>query len=181
MTSSTESVVRSVSNSIDSVHESPEVVRHLPHQGKGGMLDKFEVVLSHPDERDNRPPPGFHTFYMNQAMAWGGEVIKRLTRAYRAANDTRQHFDETLRANGYSEEDHPAPFLSVRKALAELPDEDEEADEEEEEEDDADATPPSSPKPLFSELNLIHLPFFRHGNDLLEDFDYNDPRCNPLL
>ncbi|KZV21454.1 hypothetical protein F511_17885 [Dorcoceras hygrometricum] len=32
-----------------------------------------------------------------------------------------------------------------------------------------------------SELNLLHLPFFRHGKDPLEDFDYNDPRCNPLL
>ncbi|KZV56710.1 protein LONGIFOLIA 1 [Dorcoceras hygrometricum] len=32
-----------------------------------------------------------------------------------------------------------------------------------------------------SELNLLHLPFFRNGKDPLEDFDYNDPRCNPLL
>ncbi|KZV51880.1 RNA-binding protein [Dorcoceras hygrometricum] len=32
-----------------------------------------------------------------------------------------------------------------------------------------------------SELNLLRLPFFRNGNDPLEDFDYNDPRCNPLL
>ncbi|KZV14620.1 hypothetical protein F511_42171 [Dorcoceras hygrometricum] len=31
-----------------------------------------------------------------------------------------------------------------------------------------------------SELNLLHLPFFRHGKDPLEDFDYNDPRCDPL-
>ncbi|KZV21475.1 hypothetical protein F511_08240 [Dorcoceras hygrometricum] len=31
------------------------------------------------------------------------------------------------------------------------------------------------------ELNLLRLPFFRNGNDPLEDFDYNDPRCNPLL
>ncbi|KZV53545.1 tyrosine-protein kinase Lck-like [Dorcoceras hygrometricum] len=31
------------------------------------------------------------------------------------------------------------------------------------------------------EPNLLHLPFFRHGKDPLEDFDYNDPRCNPLL
>ncbi|KZV31056.1 chloride channel protein CLC-a-like [Dorcoceras hygrometricum] len=23
-------------------------------------------------------------------------------------------------------------------------------------------------------------PFFRNGKDPLEDFDYNDPRCNPL-
>ncbi|KZV53497.1 hypothetical protein F511_44211 [Dorcoceras hygrometricum] len=32
-----------------------------------------------------------------------------------------------------------------------------------------------------SELNLLHLPFFHNGKDPLEDFDYNDPRCNPLL
>ncbi|KZV46148.1 hypothetical protein F511_21156 [Dorcoceras hygrometricum] len=57
-----------------------------------------------------------------------------------------------FRANDYSEEEHPAPFLDVKKALMDIPDEDEEeADEEEEEEDDADATPPpppsNSPKP----------------------------------
>ncbi|KZV26442.1 UDP-glucuronate:xylan alpha-glucuronosyltransferase 3 [Dorcoceras hygrometricum] len=33
----------------------------------------------------------------------------------------------------------------------------------------------------ISELNILHLPFFHHGKDPLEDFDYNDPRCNPLL
>ncbi|KZV58078.1 hypothetical protein F511_34574 [Dorcoceras hygrometricum] len=32
-----------------------------------------------------------------------------------------------------------------------------------------------------SELNILHLPFFRNGKDPLEEFDYNDPRCNPLL
>ncbi|KZV17625.1 hypothetical protein F511_16981 [Dorcoceras hygrometricum] len=32
-----------------------------------------------------------------------------------------------------------------------------------------------------SKLNLLRLPFFRHGKDPLEDFDYNDPCCNPLL
>ncbi|KZV58239.1 hypothetical protein F511_34861 [Dorcoceras hygrometricum] len=32
-----------------------------------------------------------------------------------------------------------------------------------------------------SELNLLHLPFFRNGKDTLEDFDYNDSRCNSLL
>ncbi|KZV30254.1 hypothetical protein F511_05534 [Dorcoceras hygrometricum] len=32
-----------------------------------------------------------------------------------------------------------------------------------------------------SELNLLRLPFFRNGKDPLEDFDYNDPRCNPIL
>ncbi|KZV27864.1 hypothetical protein F511_37860 [Dorcoceras hygrometricum] len=33
---------------------------------KGGTMGKFEVVISHPDERGHRPPPGLHTFYMNQ-------------------------------------------------------------------------------------------------------------------
>ncbi|KZV54206.1 hypothetical protein F511_13839 [Dorcoceras hygrometricum] len=33
---------------------------------KGGTMGKFEVVIPHPDERAHRPPPGFHTFYMNQ-------------------------------------------------------------------------------------------------------------------
>ncbi|KZV40207.1 hypothetical protein F511_20240 [Dorcoceras hygrometricum] len=33
---------------------------------KGGTIGKFEVVIPHPDERAHRPPPGFHTFYMNQ-------------------------------------------------------------------------------------------------------------------
>ncbi|KZV49064.1 hypothetical protein F511_11015 [Dorcoceras hygrometricum] len=50
-----------------------------------------------------------------------------------------------LRANDYSEEEHPAPFLSVARALEELSD-----DEEEEADDGAsgdEATPPSSPNP----------------------------------
>ncbi|KZV23059.1 peptidyl-prolyl cis-trans isomerase, FKBP-type [Dorcoceras hygrometricum] len=46
-----------------------------------------------------------------------------------------------FRADGYSEEEHPAPFLSMARALDELPDDDEEADEEDEEEDDEDALP----------------------------------------
>ncbi|KZV33603.1 hypothetical protein F511_34823 [Dorcoceras hygrometricum] len=33
---------------------------------KGGTMGKFEVVIPHPDERAYRPPPAFHTFYMNQ-------------------------------------------------------------------------------------------------------------------
>ncbi|KZV54013.1 hypothetical protein F511_40648 [Dorcoceras hygrometricum] len=33
---------------------------------KGGTMGKFEVVLPHPDERAHRPPPSFHTFYVNQ-------------------------------------------------------------------------------------------------------------------
>ncbi|KZV52780.1 hypothetical protein F511_37323 [Dorcoceras hygrometricum] len=41
------------------------------------------------------------------------------------------------------------------------------------------------PQPEFVsgslELNILHLPLFRHGKDPLEEFDYNDPRCNPLL
>ncbi|KZV39009.1 hypothetical protein F511_37897 [Dorcoceras hygrometricum] len=49
-----------------------------------------------------------------------------------------------FRANGYSEEEHPAPFLSVSRALEELLDEDEEEADEDDEEDGAGATPPSS-------------------------------------
>ncbi|KZV34483.1 hypothetical protein F511_27460 [Dorcoceras hygrometricum] len=33
---------------------------------KGGMLDKFEVVLLGPEERAHRPPPVFHSFYVKQ-------------------------------------------------------------------------------------------------------------------
>ncbi|KZV32798.1 hypothetical protein F511_23710 [Dorcoceras hygrometricum] len=40
-----------------------------------------------------------------------------------------------FRANGYSEEEHPTPFLDVKKALREMPEDDEEVEEEEEEED----------------------------------------------
>ncbi|KZV51827.1 hypothetical protein F511_11204 [Dorcoceras hygrometricum] len=52
-----------------------------------------------------------------------------------------------FRANGYSEEEHSAPFLDVKKALMEMPDENEEAEEEEGEEDasEDEATPPSPP------------------------------------
>ncbi|KZV50366.1 Retinol dehydrogenase [Dorcoceras hygrometricum] len=39
----------------------------------------------------------------------------------------------------------------------------------------------SSPYPYAMKLNLLRLPFFRNAKDPLEDFDYNDPRCNPLL
>ncbi|KZV30145.1 hypothetical protein F511_21940 [Dorcoceras hygrometricum] len=50
------------------------------------------------------------------------------------------------RANGYSEEEHPASFLDVQQAILEMADEEEEGEEEEEEEGDGtDATPPSSP------------------------------------
>ncbi|KZV43876.1 hypothetical protein F511_15175 [Dorcoceras hygrometricum] len=31
------------------------------------------------------------------------------------------------------------------------------------------------------EQTLLRLPFFRNEKDPLEDFDYNDPRYNPLL
>ncbi|KZV16385.1 hypothetical protein F511_32285 [Dorcoceras hygrometricum] len=31
-----------------------------------------------------------------------------------------------------------------------------------------------------SDLNLLRLPFFRNGNDPLEDFDYNGSVCNPI-
>ncbi|KZV51686.1 hypothetical protein F511_30099 [Dorcoceras hygrometricum] len=53
-----------------------------------------------------------------------------------------------FRANGYPEEEHPAPFLDTNKALRDMPNDDEEAAEEEEEEEaeeDDDATPPELP------------------------------------
>ncbi|KZT76243.1 hypothetical protein F511_46732 [Dorcoceras hygrometricum] len=56
------------------------------------------------------------------------------------------------RANGYPEEEHPASFLNVQQAIAEMADEEEVQEEEEDEDeegeeegDGADATPPSSP------------------------------------
>ncbi|KZV31029.1 serine carboxypeptidase-like 33 [Dorcoceras hygrometricum] len=41
-------------------------------------------------------------------------------------------------------------------------------------------TTEGSKQSTSSELNLLHLPFFRNEKYPLEDFDYNNPRCNPL-
>ncbi|KZV33014.1 isoflavone reductase [Dorcoceras hygrometricum] len=49
---------------------------------------------------------------------------------------------DQFRANGYSEEEHPASFLSVARALEELPDDEEEADEGTSRDE---ASPPNSP------------------------------------
>ncbi|KZV52396.1 hypothetical protein F511_33537 [Dorcoceras hygrometricum] len=54
------------------------------------------------------------------------------------------------RANGYSEDEHPAPFLNVQQAIAEMPDEEDAQEEGEDEEEEegavgSEATPPSSP------------------------------------
>ncbi|KZV32334.1 hypothetical protein F511_22591 [Dorcoceras hygrometricum] len=54
------------------------------------------------------------------------------------------------RANGYPEEEHPAFFLNVQQAIAEMPDEEEVQEEEEDEDEEeggngSEATPPSSP------------------------------------
>ncbi|KZV15908.1 hypothetical protein F511_14547 [Dorcoceras hygrometricum] len=119
------------------------------------------------------------------AIAWGGEVVKRLTRARRTVRASRQQFDEAMgqhaevvarleelealrarqervakaqvealeielkaekearealeaelreAANGYPEEEHPASFLDVQQALAEMGDDEEEVEEEELEE-----------------------------------------------
>ncbi|KZV42931.1 hypothetical protein F511_12840 [Dorcoceras hygrometricum] len=51
-----------------------------------------------------------------------------------------------FRANAYSEEEHPAPFLDVKKALREMPEDDKEAEDEEEDAPGDEATPPSSPR-----------------------------------
>ncbi|KZV29419.1 hypothetical protein F511_22110 [Dorcoceras hygrometricum] len=89
MSSPRDSIVRSAAESVDSVPLSPETREPmLPDQAelgssglpwfeeqsynlrladiplikeKGGMLDKFEIVLPCPDERAHRPPPGFHS------------------------------------------------------------------------------------------------------------------------
>ncbi|KZV53286.1 hypothetical protein F511_07580 [Dorcoceras hygrometricum] len=92
MSSPNDSIVSSTAVSLDGVPPDPEVKEpwlpeqeelsrvpwyeekssnmKLPDIGvikeKGGTMGKFEVVLPHPDERAHRPPPGFHTFYMNQ-------------------------------------------------------------------------------------------------------------------
>ncbi|KZV28777.1 TSL-kinase interacting protein 1-like [Dorcoceras hygrometricum] len=55
-----------------------------------------------------------------------------------------------FQANGYPEEEHPASFLDVKQALADMDDQaeaEEGEEEEEEEEGDTDASPPSSPQP----------------------------------
>ncbi|KZV32570.1 hypothetical protein F511_37528 [Dorcoceras hygrometricum] len=57
-----------------------------------------------------------------------------------------------FRSNGYSEEEHPASFLDLQQAVAQLGDDDEVEDEEEEQEegeagDDAEANTLNSPKP----------------------------------
>ncbi|KZV20526.1 hypothetical protein F511_21040 [Dorcoceras hygrometricum] len=54
------------------------------------------------------------------------------------------------RANGYPEEEHPASFLNVQQAIAEMPDEEEVQEEEEDKDEEeggngSEATPPSSP------------------------------------
>ncbi|KZV28619.1 hypothetical protein F511_33830 [Dorcoceras hygrometricum] len=51
------------------------------------------------------------------------------------------------RANGYSEEEHPASFLDVQQAILEMADEEEEGEEEEEEEGDGTDAIPRAPPP----------------------------------
>ncbi|KZV48854.1 chloroplast envelope membrane protein [Dorcoceras hygrometricum] len=58
-----------------------------------------------------------------------------------------QSYVAQFRANGYSEEEHPAPFLSVAPAVEELPDDEEEADDGADEDASRDeATPTNSPE-----------------------------------
>ncbi|KZV43730.1 hypothetical protein F511_44436 [Dorcoceras hygrometricum] len=123
----------------------------------------------------NSETVGLFVTQFTVAMAWGDEVIKRLTQAQREANSARQSFDEVMEHHIELEmqladleavrtvwlnfdptatprEEHPAPFLSMTRALDELSDDDEEeaeeGDEEEdkegdEEEDEEGATPPN--------------------------------------
>ncbi|KZV18504.1 hypothetical protein F511_10254 [Dorcoceras hygrometricum] len=61
-----------------------------------------------------------------------------------------------FRAHGYPEEKHPAPFLDMKKALREMPDEEEKAEEEEEEEEvSGDESPPQDEDVPPSPLNEL--------------------------
>ncbi|KZV23940.1 hypothetical protein F511_23084 [Dorcoceras hygrometricum] len=67
------------------------------------------------------------------------------------------------RANGYPEEEHPATFLNVQQAIAEMPDEEEVQEEEEDEDeeeggDGSEATPPKLPSFLIFLLFYASLP-----------------------
>ncbi|KZV47914.1 hypothetical protein F511_37446 [Dorcoceras hygrometricum] len=100
---------------------------------------------------------------LERANAWAGQEAERLKSEAREEFLKSPEFDSLLakkawnyfkdgfwgcltqfRANGYSEEEHPASFLDLQQALADMGDE-EEAEEEEEEGDDANASPPKSP------------------------------------
>ncbi|KZV43424.1 hypothetical protein F511_30378 [Dorcoceras hygrometricum] len=100
---------------------------------------------------------------LERANAWVGQEAERMKTEAREEFLKSPEFDSLLakrawgyfkdgfwgclaqfRANGYSEKEHPASFLDLQQALADMGDE-EEAEEEEEEGDDANASPPKSP------------------------------------
>ncbi|KZV58156.1 hypothetical protein F511_02749 [Dorcoceras hygrometricum] len=202
-----------------------------------GLVDTRYICNMAPDRdlqvlkrADDAEAVGHFAANIASAIAWGGEVVKRLTRAHRSVKASRKNFDKAMgqhaeviarleelealrareegaakaqrealeaelaaekkaraiereslvaeldkanawavqeaeaeergqggvlefRAKGYPEEEHPASFLDLQQALAEVGDEEEaeeeeEGEEEEEEEegrDDADANPPNSP------------------------------------
>ncbi|KZV26774.1 hypothetical protein F511_28691 [Dorcoceras hygrometricum] len=103
---------------------------------------------------------------LEKANAWAGQEAERLKSEAKDEFLKSPEFEALLakkawgyfkdgfwgclaqfRANGYSEEEHPAPFLDLQQALAEMDDEDEAEEEEEEGGDDADGNPPKSPPP----------------------------------
>ncbi|KZV35977.1 hypothetical protein F511_16959 [Dorcoceras hygrometricum] len=170
---------------------------------------------------------GHFSSHVAAVVAWGGEMVKRLTKAHQKMNASRDQFDKAMgqhargarptrgvrdssisgerggggpeggvrgpdaggeggarsreggsgnvggrarggkkaggffkngffgcvaqwRANGYPEEEHPASFLNVQQAIAEMPDEEEVQEEEEDEDEEeggngSEATPSSSP------------------------------------
>ncbi|KZV29049.1 hypothetical protein F511_15140 [Dorcoceras hygrometricum] len=85
MSSYTESPVRSVANAVDSNPESPEGVELVEDLGITASCLSRVITYTR-----TRVMPELE-------IAWGGEVIKRLTRAHRAVNESRQSFDEAMR------------------------------------------------------------------------------------
>ncbi|KZV24448.1 hypothetical protein F511_25473 [Dorcoceras hygrometricum] len=100
---------------------------------KWGTLDKFEVLLPEPEERAHRPPPGIHYFYVNQlemGLSLGKEEFVMSSEFDDLCGEKSLAFFECgftgslaqFKANGYIVEEHPTPFLSVVRALEDMPD-----------------------------------------------------------
>ncbi|KZV54096.1 hypothetical protein F511_28465 [Dorcoceras hygrometricum] len=137
-----------------------------PTSSSEEALDVPPVTATASPRARNADVVGHFSSHAAAVVAWGGEMVKRLTKAHQKINASRDQFDEAMgqhaengflgcvaqwRANGYPEEEHPASFLNVQQAIAEMPDEEEAQEEEEEGEDEEEggagpeATSPSSP------------------------------------
>ncbi|KZV42704.1 hypothetical protein F511_26809 [Dorcoceras hygrometricum] len=65
-------------------------------------MGKFEVVLPHPDERAHRPPPGFHTFYMNQIEMGLRDTVFPLSRRTPDRAPNLAPFLESMHGKSYN-------------------------------------------------------------------------------